>query len=134
MDYTTSVEPREWYSWKRAHPKEYKVIEEYIFDRFSFVTLDYEGQTYTNLLIPRLFFTYGEMLGFLSRYHHLREYEHIRYSEYPYYKGGTQVRISIDFKAIAQQETCDYMWREVRELLACHIDEITSKPGRSKTS
>jgi hypothetical protein len=117
VEYKTAVEPQEWYSWKRSHPQEYKIIKAYVLQRFPVVTVEYEGQTHTNLLIPRLYFTFGEMLGFLTTYRHLQDYEHIHYTELPHYKGGTYVQIGIDFKAVSITEMCDYLWLEVRRLL-----------------
>ena len=120
MEYKTNVEPHEWYSWKRAHPREYKVIEEYIFQRFTFVTIDYKGQTVTNLLIPRLFFTWAEMLRFLARFRHLREYQHIRYTERTCFEGKKYLAYDFDDDAVAWEKRCDYVWLEVRRLLSAH--------------
>src|SRR5215210_6595843 len=110
MECKTSIEPELWYSWKRAHPEEYKIIKDYVLQRFSFVTVEYKGQTCTNLLIPRLYFTYGEMTHFLARYRHLRDYEYIKYKEHDHYEGGTFITIDIDFEAVSMQELCDYVW------------------------
>lgn len=120
MEYKTALDPDEWYSWKRTHPEQYKIIKQYILSKFPFVTVEYKGTIHTNLLIPRLYFTFGEMLGFLSKHHHLKTYVHIHYNERKHYKGGTYTRIAIDHDAVPITLMCDYMWHEVRSLLAQH--------------
>ena len=96
MEYKSILEPHEWYGWKREHPDEYKIIKTYLLKRFPFCTEEHEGTTYTNLLISRRFFNFGEMFGFLSTYHYLGKYKHISYSKRPHYRGGTCTTIHID--------------------------------------
>ena len=64
MEYKSILEPHEWYGWKRKHPDEYMIIKAYLLKRFPFCTEEYDGTTYTNLLIPRRFFTLEKCLVF----------------------------------------------------------------------
>jgi hypothetical protein len=102
-----------------------KIIKAYLLKRFPFCTEEYEGTTYTNLLIPRRFFNLGEIFGFLSTYHYLGKYKYISYRKRPHYKGGTYTTIHID-KGLSITEMCDYIWSEVVKLLATHKNLLSS--------
>lgn len=129
--YKKAVDPDDWHRFKREHPDQYRIIKAYAVKTFPFVTIDYQGVTYTNLLIPRLQFDIGGMFGFLSKHHHLRKYEHIDYQELPHYKDGTYLTIRIDHEAVPMSFLCDYMWLEVRRLLAYHKNLLLFPHERS---
>lgn len=126
-DYKTTLTSEEWYGFKRTQPEEYRIIKNYIRDANWYPPIRYGGIQFVELVIPRRWFTFGQMLGFLSKHRHLGEYEFIDYEERPHYKGGTYTTIGIDYEAVPMNVMCDYMWLEVRRLLARNKNLLSSR-------
>jgi hypothetical protein len=127
-DVKKALTPAEWYSYKRDHPKKYRLLKEHIRDVTMAKPIRYKGITFVELVIPRRWFTFGHMLCFLTKYRHLADYAYIDFEERTF-QGKETVLIGIDEKAVSLGNECDYFWSETKVVLEklCYFSESKEK-------
>jgi hypothetical protein len=111
-----TLEPHEWYSYKREYPKRYRILKQFILEYHNWKTSQHEQLNFVTVLHFRKFFCCAVMITFLLRYRHQMRYAHLRFEER---KRNNElfVRIEIEQKHVPLGSECDYLWEEVKAVL-----------------
>jgi hypothetical protein len=115
-----TLTPEEWYGYKREHPQRYRVLIGHVRES-NWRGYRHEGWAYDWApppVIPRVWFSWQQMVMFLVKHRELKDYKHISITSRP------DGRISYSWD-VSYKNQCDYFWSEVKDVLALleQIDE-----------